>query len=188
MRLFVAVDLSPETRDQVRALRQQLESRLTGRRSPRLTWAKPEAAHVTLAFLGEMPDRAVDRLVAALGSSRLPGGRFDVSWNAVGAFPNHRKPRVLWLGATDGAESLTSLAQVVRERLEGMAVAGVDRAFQPHVTIARVRDPGTGVTWSEALSQVRPGHTTSHVDHVTLYRSQLSPKGPHYSPLAAFEL
>ena len=187
MRLFVAVDLSPETREQVGALRQQLESRLRGRRAPRLTWVRPEVAHVTLGFIGEVPDRTLDQILASVGSPRLPNGPFNVLWSTVGAFPDQRKPRVLWLGATSGAESLIALARTVRERLKGMTAADEDRPFRPHVTIARVRDPGSGVGWPEALSGVHLRMTATHVDHVTLYRSQLSPKGPHYTPLATFE-
>jgi 2'-5' RNA ligase len=188
MRLFLAVDLSPDTRAQLSDVRQQIDSRLNGRRAPRISWVKPEAAHVTVQFLGEIAEHDIDGISGALGATSLPSGPFDVSWDAVGAFPDTRKPRVLWVGATRGAESLHALAREVHERLAAIAVVDEDRPFKAHVTVARVRDAGRGISWSEILSNVRLTPTTTRVNHITLYRSQLSPHGPRYTPLATFEL
>ena len=186
MRLFVAVDLSPETRAQVSDVQGQLGVALASRRPPRISWVKPDGAHVTMRFLGEVPEQYVERIANLLGSRQLADRRFEIVWETVGAFPDLRKPRVLWIGATSGTESLGALAGVVRERLATVGSATEDRPFRPHVTIARVRDPGIGVSWPTALSKVHLTPTISPVDHVTLYQSQLSPKGPRYTAMATF--
>ena len=80
MRLFVAVDLSPETRAQLGAVREQIDSLLNGRRAPRITWVKPEVAHLTVQFLGEVADHDVDQVTGALGGHSLADGPFVVSW------------------------------------------------------------------------------------------------------------
>ncbi len=188
MRLFVAVDLSPETRAQLGAVREQIDSSLNGRRAPRITWVKPEVAHLTVQFLGEVADHDVDQVTGALGGHSLADGPFVVSWDALGAFPDTRRPRVLWLGAASGTESMQALAREVRKRLAAVAIVDEDRPFRAHVTVARVRDPGSGVRWSDIVSSVRPGRTMMHVDHVTLYHSQLSPDGPRYTALATWTL
>lgn len=185
MRLFVAVDLSPETRAQVSDVQEQLGAALASRRPPRISWVKPDVAHVTMRFLGEVPEQHAERIANLLGSRQLVDRRFEIAWETVGAFPDVRKPRVLWIGATRGTDSLGALAGVVRERLATVG-ADEDRPFRPHVTIARVRDPGVGVSWPTVLSKVHLTPTVSQVDHVTLYRSQLSPKGPRYTAMATF--
>jgi RNA 2',3'-cyclic 3'-phosphodiesterase len=188
MRLFVAVDLSPETRAQLSAVREQIDSLLNGRRAPRITWVKPEVAHLTVQFLGDVADDDVDRVIGALGGHSLADGPFVVSWDALGAFPDTRRPRVLWLGAASGTESMQALAREARKRLAAVAIVDEDRPFRAHVTVARVRDPGSGVRWSDIVSNVRPGRTRMPVDHVTLYHSQLSPHGPRYTALATWTL
>src|SRR5438105_3139908 len=84
----------------------------------RLTWTRDEQLHFTLAFLGEQPESAL----AALESAGLEAARacasFDLSLAAAGAFPDPRRPRVLWLGAQEGAAALTALAEALRTALQ----------------------------------------------------------------------
>lgn len=189
MRLFVAIDLSAETRTLVGEIQERLETQLImARRAPRITWVKPEAAHVTLQFLGETPDSQVERITGALGSPRLANEPLAVLWGGLGTFPETRQPRVVWLGATTGAKELSTLAGNVRERLAGVGVEQDARPFRPHITVGRVRDAGIGVNWPDALKRVLFAPSASRVDHVTLYRSQLSPRGPTYTAVANFAL
>jgi 2'-5' RNA ligase len=188
MRLFVAIDLSAETRTLVGEIQARLEAQLLlARRAPRITWVKPEAAHVTLQFLGETSDSQVERLTGALGSPRLANEPFAVLWGALGTFPETRQPRVVWLGAATGAKELSTLAGNVRERLAVIGVERDARPFRSHITIGRVRDPGI-VNWPGVLKRVLFAPSASRVDHVTLYRSQLSPRGPTYTAVANFTL
>ena len=189
MRLFVAVDLSPETRAEVGDVQEKLEVALSnGRRLPRINWVNPEAAHVTLQFLGETPEPHLTRIINTLGAQRLADRPFEVTWGVLGTFPDARKPRVLWVGATTEAHQLSALALIVRERLTAVGVEDDARAFRAHVTIARVKDPGVAVNWTRVLSAVQITPTVTRVDHVTLYHSQLSPKGSRYTAIATFQL
>ena len=187
MRLFVAIDLSAATRTLVREVQERLEAQLLmGRKAPRITWVKPEAAHVTLQFLGETSESQAERIIGALGSPRVVNEPFEVSWGALGTFPETRQPRVVWLGATSGAKDLIALARNVRERLAGAGGEPDGRPFRPHITIGRVRDVGTRVNWPDAMRRVLFAPSRSAVDHVTLFRSQLSPRGPTYTSVATF--
>lgn len=179
MRLFVATDLGKDTQAQIRSVREQLEPLLRTRRPPRMTWVKDEMAHVTLRFIGEVPDECAVEIESALNSD-LALAPFDVAWDRLGTFPAGRSPRVVWIGASTGVDALSNLARMVNLRLNSMIGPADARPFKAHVTIGRVRDPGK-VDWRLALTRVELDPTVTRVDHVTLYRSHLSPRGPTYS-------
>jgi RNA 2',3'-cyclic 3'-phosphodiesterase len=188
MRLFLAADVSAETRAQIRAAREQLQRRLEqARRPPRVAWVKDEAVHVTLRFLGEVPDTQVTRLESALGAA-FPVSPFEVRWEGLGTFPGGGVPRVIWIGATDGSSLLTTLAELVSARVEAIVGASETRQFTPHLTIGRVKDSGREVGWRTVVAGVALAPTTSVIDHVTLYRSRPSPNGPTYTEIARARL
>lgn len=181
MRLFVAVDIDDETRGQIAAATGAMRSALEGSDvPPRVTWVHSEAAHVTLRFIGDTPEATADRIVAALrrGFAMRP---FDVRWERLGTFPGGR-PRVIWLGPAS-AEALAALARDVNDRLEPIVGPPEPRPFAPHLTLGRVKESGRGVDWPQALSSRQWHATTTLVDHVTLYVSRLSSKGPTYTAL-----
>lgn len=181
MRLFVAADVSADTRAHLRRARELIEQALPPRGAPALTWVSEHAAHVTLRFIGETAAAAAERLYAAL----LPPvalAPFDTRWGTLGSFPGGRRPRVIWLGALEGEGSLSALASLVAARLEPIVGAGEARRFHPHLTLARVRDPGR-VDWRRLLGDSDAGVSRSRIDQVTLYRSRLSPKGAAYEAL-----
>jgi 2'-5' RNA ligase len=134
---------------------------------------------VTVRFIGHVDAGRMATVVEALRPS-LAIDRFALTVAGAGVFPPKGPPRVVWAGLSSGREQLTAVEQVVRDRL---AVAGVDpevRLFNPHLTLARVRDAG-GLR-AEALLDDLAGTVlgTSPVDAITLFESRLSPKGPRY--------
>ena len=102
---------------------------------------KPAALHVTLAFLGEVPDPAVAAICEAVAAP-YPMPPFTVRWHGLGAFPSPRRPRALWIGVADGARELAALEQAVASRLGRAAAGDEGPAFRPHVTIGRVKTEG----------------------------------------------
>lgn len=181
MRLFVAADLSSETRRELRRVRNQLQPRLDAARvPPRLMWVADEAAHITLRFLGSVPDEHVPAIEAAL-QAPIDLASFTLSFQTVGAFPSGRSPRVVWLGPTDGIEPMRRLAALVNARVTPIAGPAEDRPYSPHVTLARVKDPGRGVGWTRALASVTVESTLSRIDHVTLYQSHVTANGSTYT-------
>jgi len=150
--------------------------------------AAPE--HLTLLFLGEVPADDVGRIVAALGpvGSALPP--FDVTIDGVGAFPSRERPRVVWVGATEGAEALTALAHRVREALSMPPDEGRREAFVPHLTLLRVRSPADR-RYADALlsgTASRPAPRRFRVTEFVLKESVLSSRGATHTVVAAFPL
>ncbi len=183
MRLFVAVDLADGVRADVQqitvALRQRLE-RL--KHATRIGWVSPDRMHLTLAFIGEVSD-AVAGDVKARFVPPLRLSPFPIRMGRLGMFPPGGRPHVIWLGVNEGIEPLRRLHQEVLARLDGVPFDRDGRAFSPHLTLARFREPGT-VSERQALADVPlPASMPSTVDHVTLYQSRLSPKGSIYTPL-----
>lgn len=157
-------------------------------RPPRVTWVRPELMHLTIRFLGEVEDELAPRVVEAL---RPPAAEPPVTamLGACGVFPSRGAPRVVWRGVEHGAPALVRLKALVDARLEPLLGAGETRAFRPHLTIGRIRTPGSGI-WSEALGATSGAVTQVawRIEGLTLVRSVLGPEGPSYTPIVVIPL
>jgi 2'-5' RNA ligase len=163
---------------------------------PRARWrtVAAEARHVTLRFLGEQAPEAV-RAVVATAARVLAGHRaFELALVGVGAFPDVRRPRVVWAGCSRGGPELAVLMAALDAALAAEAGLPPDpRPARPHLTLARRRD-GVADREAEADAQAliaRYGTTAWgqwSVRAATLYRSDLGPAGPRYTPLAELPL
>lgn len=183
MRLFVAIDVDAGTRAQFAPAREAIEGVVgEARVPPRITWVKGDAAHVTVRFIGEVPEQQGRAIADALAAVRFAA--FDVIWERVGTFGGARHPRVIWIAPTGGDEAFAALAHQVNAVLDPLLGPGESRPFTPHLTLGRVRDAGRGVDWARAIAAVRMSPSVTRVDHVTLYHSRLSPKGPTYTALS----
>jgi 2'-5' RNA ligase len=136
--------------------------------------------HLTLIFIGEVPDAAGNEIASRL-TAPVPVAPFELRVGGVGLFPPAGRPRVIWLGIETGLDRMRRVHDEVVRRLEGIEFSRESRAFSPHLTLARFQEPGT-VAERQALAEVtvRSG-PASVIDHVTLYQSRLSPKGPTYA-------
>jgi 2'-5' RNA ligase len=183
-RLFVALDLPGEARDGVVAW---------GRRElgdPALRVVRPGSLHITLAFLGYMPEKAIGRLGEVVAALR--GAAPTIELGDPVAKPSLRRARLFALPAvSSGAISLQAelTATLVREGL----YKAERRPFWPHLTIARVKSAGKGKRRPAAVEKP-PGRlprallSPVRCVRVTLYRSELQPQGARYTPLAQVEL
>ena len=188
-RVFVAVDVGDAVRREVARVVSVLAAKLEAAKTPpKVVWVKPAALHVTIRFIGEVGAPEVERLKEQL-TAPIAVPPFELAWRGIGTFPSARHPRALWLGVTSGAGPLAMVEAEVSRRLAGdKAVELDDRAFLPHLTLGRVKMAGAGVDWPKILQAVEVKHVTSIVDRVTLYRSQLSQQGPHYTGLVSAPL
>lgn len=187
MRLFIAIDLSEETRAHLRRVRSLLEAQLAAaRHAPRVTWVADDAAHVTLRFIGEVPDDTADRVRAAM-ATRLPGDSYTLQFGGVGVFPNARRPRVIWIGVTAGQAATAALARAVDTLVSPIVGPWEEREFSAHLSVGRVKEAGR-FEWPRLLDSVPAMQSSSQVDHVTLYQSRTSPRGPTYTALSVAAL
>ena len=180
MRAFVAVDLPEELRAELRSRQRSLHKAARGAR-----WVRPEGIHLTLKFLGEVPDERVDETSKTLAS--LPAFTpFKLQVKGIGFFPQARRPRVLWV-EIEPCPPLEALAAQVNKSLEAIGFAGEQRAFQPHLTLARFRVPRPQPEIEKAISENDPtvlGLVT--VREFFLFESILRPRGAEYRKVARF--
>jgi 2'-5' RNA ligase len=180
VRLFVALDIPEE----VRAAISEQAARLRGiAREAR--WARVEGLHVTLKFIGEMPEDPLAAIQSALQSVPFPAP-IAMTFRGLGFFPNERRPRVLWVGIEAGPE-LPTLASAIDVALVPLGVMPEKRAFSPHLTLARFDEPRPEPKLREAVEALGPagfGAATAHEFH--LYRSVLKRGGAEYTRLMTF--
>ena len=138
MRLFVAVGV-PE------AAAADLDGAVAPLRAawPALRWTGREAWHLTLAFLGEMPDGATSRLLPRLERAAARHPLMSLSLGGSGAFPASPRARVFWTGVQGEQAALSTLAASVAAGARRAGAPGVEenRRYRPHLTLARCRDP-----------------------------------------------
>jgi len=188
MRLFVAIEIAPEIRDRLIALISEFRPKLAN-----TAWVRPEGLHITLKFLGNVPEEKCSAIEGAL--EKITAAQFSLSIANIGVFPNPRSPRVLWAGIDSGPE-LAALASQIEETLNPLGFAREKRAFSPHVTLARFKSSGNRLALAELLSAYASespggdihGFGTMAATHFHLYESKLSPQGARYSKLASFAL
>jgi len=178
VRAFVAVFPPPEIREALASASRDLP--VLGK--VRLT--DPENLHLTLKFLGDVPQDDLDRVAKALEPIRERHEPFEAGISGFGAFPSPRKARILWAGIGEGAERLQILARDVEVALEPLGFEHEDRAYVPHLTVGRAR--GRQVTL-EAM-ETSPPIPDFLVSHVDLVKSVLGKTGATYSTLATYPL
>ncbi len=176
MRLFFAVELPPEVQAVLGKLNPNDASR-------DYRWTDPSLMHVTLAFLGQQPDARLD-LLRSVGKEAAATSRPGIlKLGQPGSFGPRKAPRVLWIGLDGDLEALQALHANLNAGLKQAGLDVEDRAYSPHITLARRRESAQGgppPNWP-------PTHSLNNhftMDGLTLFESRLSPRGPTYSPLA----
>jgi 2'-5' RNA ligase len=108
-----------------------------------LRWTSTEAWHITLAFLGEVGEPSLDRLLPRLERAAWRHGALSLSLRGAGAFPSPKRANVLWTGLSGDRKALGDLAATVNAaaRRAGAAAPDASRRFRPHLTLARCRAP-----------------------------------------------
>ena len=194
MRLFVALDMDDEIRGRIARFVEGVRNF-----APDARWVKPESLHVTLKFIGEQPDDVVEEIKRVLEG--VVASAAEIQFGGYGFFPTAKSARVFWIGMEAGPE-LAALAAEVDGKLSGLGIPKEERAFSPHLTLARAGGGSGAPRWRKGdrsnrvfhLVQERlaapptPEFGTMTSREFFLYQSQLSPKGSKYTKLARFGL
>jgi 2'-5' RNA ligase len=186
MRCFVAVDVPPDVRARVAALTGRLRAA-----APRadIRWVNAETLHVTLKFLGEVPDVRVPLVEGALATVAAAHRPLTLVAAGTGGFPTASRPRVVYVGILGQVEALTRLAAAVDGALEAIGFPGERRAFRGHLTVGRVRTPrGTGGLAAVLRGEEGVAAGTWTAAELVLYRSRLRPSGAVHEAIARLPL
>ena len=184
MRLFFAIELGDALLDLLDERTARLRAEL-----PELGWVRREHCHLTLKFLGDVDEASAPKLIEAADAAASRHPPLEMSVRDVGAFPNFRRARVVWIGVEQEPR-----LELLHHDLElACDQAGFDvegRPFRPHITLARVRAP-LPVERARALARVARTvrmKAIVSVERITLFESTLAPTGARYRRIHAAPL
>jgi 2'-5' RNA ligase len=194
MRIFVGIDLEESIRMKIARLVEGASSF-----APDAHWVTAESLHVTLKFIGEQKPEQVDAIAQRLG--QIKANALEIRFSSHGFFPTPKAPRVFWIGIQAGPE-LAALAASVDAAAADLGIAREERAYSPHLTLARAGGRSGDPKWRKgdgpspvftilqkrlaAMGELDFGTMTA--GEFVLYQSQLSPKGSKYTKLQRFAL
>lgn len=175
--MFIALALPDAVRDSLAALAQRTEG---------LSWTRPEQLHVTLRFLGDVPESKIEPMIARLAAVHV--APFVLPVEGVGSFPPNRPARVMWVGTGSGHPRLFQLRQRIDD---AVLAAGIDvdvRTFHPHVTLARCTESAARAVehWLHAHRDFAAA--PFRVEAFDLYASELRPAGAIHTLKRRFPL
>jgi 2'-5' RNA ligase len=184
MRIFFAIELGDAVLDLLEEATVPLRAE-----APELAWVPRDKRHLTLKFLGDVDEAAVSKLTEAADRAAARHGPLEMHVREVGAFPNFRRARVVWIGVEQ--EPRLELLHHDLELAcadEGFEVEG--RPFRPHVTLARVRAPLPAERLRALARAARRVRAKANVlvERITLFESTLAPTGARYRRIHAASL
>ncbi len=182
-RLFVALDPPEPVRRRIGAVVAGLR-RTAGRAADEVRWTAAEGLHLTLQFLGAVPEERIADLDGAIRAAAAASRPLQLELRGAGGFPNARRPRVVWLGLSGDLAPLAALAADLGRRLTPLGFAPEARPFTPHLTVGRARDargaPGLGGALAEAALGEALGWRAAEL---VLFESHLEPGGARHEAL-----
>lgn len=180
MRCFVAIELPEEIRRRLG----QLQGRL-GELDRSVRWVRPEQIHLTVQFLGEVPDRQVSAVCAAATAAAGAAEPFEIVVAGTGCFPDRGRVRVLWAGIPELPPALLAVQQAMEQRYAELGFPRENRAFRPHLTLGRTREGASASLVRAAVErEVAFAVGRFDVEALTVFQSILKPTGPTYITLA----
>jgi 2'-5' RNA ligase len=188
IRCFVAIELPSE----IKAELTRREESLKSSRLFSAKWVDPSGIHLTLKFLGNVVSEAIPKVIEALDKAIQCVSPFSLELGGLGSFPNWQNPRVIWVGIGGELAKLADLQRRVETALVPLGFPQESRSFTPHLTLARLREKipaGEREPISQwLLTNKLETSLAFQVETIYLIRSQLTPQGAIYTPLASLKL
>jgi len=184
-RIFCAVELPDSVRAQLRDHVRQLREAVPDASA---SWTRVENIHLTFKFFGNV---AIDRIpkISAAGERAIKKFHaFPIDIGKTGVFPNPRRAQVLWIGVSDPSGKLSELQRELEKECAKEGFEKEDRAYRPHLTIARLRKPEGAKRLADAHLNMdfEPAEIT--LSELIVFRSELSSKGSKYTAISRHEL
>ncbi len=187
MRTFIAIELPKEIKTSLSRLQEQLK-----RTGADVRWVEPGNIHLTLKFLGEIDTEHLEKINLILEQTARKHTPFKTNISSLGAFPKIGFPRVIWVGIRQGDEETKKIAGYLEEEIEKIGIAKENKAFSSHITIGRVRSQKSKEKLIRELNNLAgyfgKENLAFTIKKITLFKSNLSPKGPTYEILKTANL
>lgn len=183
MRLFVAIELNKSVRSALTDVQAALSAKCNGVR-----WIPGEQLHLTVKFLGEVPEADVAKVAEAVARATAGAASFDMEIAGCGCFPPRGTVHIIWVGVREESGALLQCVERVEGELEPLGFAREHRPFSSHITIGRVREDRSGGRLRSVIEAYGFRSTEQSVSSITLMSSVLSPKGPTYTAVSTARL
>ena len=184
LRSFLAVELPGTIRKKIGEVQKDLKSS-----GADVRWVSPENIHLTLKFFGNVEESLIENIVKSIEGPVQDTPSFFLKVQGMGAFPNLKNPRVVWMGLQEGRERVIYIQQQLERVFEKMGFQPEDRPFHPHLTLGRVksnRGKNELVRGMEGYREEELGNF--QVEKIILFKSDLKPMGPIYTTLREIRL
>ncbi len=175
IRCFVALEIPVEIQELLGSVSSELS-----RAGAEVNWVKPGNIHLTLKFLGEIPQNKF--IQAGMAVSRTKGrvGPIMARLGELGAFPVLDKPRVVWAGLSQGQAECVQAFQAIEEELAAIGFQREERKFWPHLTLGRLRSSRNTAELARLIRETRLPPQEFPFKALSLVKSTLTPQGPAY--------
>jgi 2'-5' RNA ligase len=179
-RMFCAVELSDHVRERLREHIQRLRA---ADPEAAASWTRVENSHLTLKFFGNVDVSRIPAISDAASRAVKEVSSFTIGIGGTGVFPKPSRPQVLWIGVSDPSGKLSSLQRQVENECAKKGFDKEDRAYRPHLTIARLRKPEGARQLADAHLQMKFEPIDIELKELVVFRSELSSKGSRYTAL-----
>lgn len=187
MRVFIAIDIDEQVRKALSRLQNEMRNKVDIKKGD-AKWVNTDVMHLTLKFLGEIKDAQVVEVCNITKEVASQHKNFELAVESVGYFGG-RSARVLWVGTGQSCENLLQLQSDLEQALASAGWPRETRKFAGHLTLCRVRNSKAGVKLAQMTEEYKDLKLgTVLADSITVYQSQLTPKGPVYTVLGNFQL
>jgi 2'-5' RNA ligase len=184
IRSFLAIETPRTIQKKIEEIQEDLKSSRADVR-----WVSPEKIHLTLKFFGNIDESKIDPIVKSIERPVRTNPPFSLKVRGVGAFPYLKNPRVIWMGLVDEREVLVSLQKQLERELEKMGFEPEERAFRPHLTLGRVKSGRGREELAGRIERYKEEEFGDFpVEKIVLFKSDLKPTGPIYTPLRELKL
>jgi 2'-5' RNA ligase len=181
IRCFIAFEIPQEVREKIAATQLFLK-----KFNEPVRWVKPEGVHLTIKFLGDVEESRITEISDKLQHIADQTRAFSVKTDGLGAFPNLKRPRVLWVGLLPTLQEhglhLAELFQRINNDLAEVGFKNEQKKFKPHLTIARVKAP-LSRRFGEEFAKLSFEGDEIDFGEIVLMQSTLKPTGAVYTPL-----
>jgi len=152
------------------------------------SWSRVENIHLTLKFFGNVEVARIQQISEAAKRAVKEFSTFHIVVGETGVFPRPSRPQVLWIGVKDQAGQLSALQEKFESECAAEGFPKEERAYKPHLTIARLRRPEGARHLADAHLQMKFDPIEVGVKDIVIFRSELSPKGSKYTVISAADL
>ena len=179
IRTFVAIELPENIQFDIR----KLQHAFTSYRFD-IRWVKPLNMHLTIKFLGDVDPADLDTIGKLLSDIAGNFPRFDLIPRGLGVFPSLKRPRVIWIGIAGQTDVLGSIQQSVNGGLNEIGFTTEKRPFRGHLTFGRIKSRIDQNRLLDAFhAQQKFVSKSFTVEHLVMFKSELTPGGPIYTKL-----